>query len=68
MPLIELFVCDLNCFNYSFLICEKNFLCDCSKSNYVIAVQLTQDMSRGWMIIHAKFLKFSSNISEAILA
>ena len=47
---------------FKFLICKKNVLCDCSKSNYVIAVQLTQDTSRGWMIIHAKFLKFSSNI------
>ena len=37
-PLVELFVRNLKCFNYSFLICEKNVLCDCSKSNYVIAV------------------------------
>ena len=41
--------------NFIFLHPEKNVLCDYSQSNYVIAVQLAQNLSRGWMIVQAKF-------------
>ena len=45
--------------------CEKNVFCDYSQSSYMIAVQLTQDLSKSWMVVHAKFQKISWNISIA---
>ena len=35
--------------------------------NYIVAVQLTQDLCRGWVVIHAKFEKISQNIVLVIL-
>ena len=35
----------------------QNVLCDYGQSNFMIAVQLTQDLSKGWMVVHAKFQK-----------
>ena len=32
----------------------------------MIAEQLNQDMSRGWMVVHAKFQKISQKISQNI--
>ena len=37
----------------------KNVQCDYRQSYCLIAVQLTQDKSRSWMVIHAKFQKIS---------
>ena len=44
----------------------KNIFCDYGQSNRVISVQLNQDMSRGWMVVHAKFPKISRKISQNI--
>ena len=49
------------------LLNVKKSLCDYGQSNYVIAIQLSQDLSRGWMVIHAKFQKISLNSFWAML-
>ena len=45
--------------NFRIFDIEKKVLCNYRQSNYVIAVQLTQDLSRSWMVVHAKFQKIS---------
>ena len=49
---------------HEFLVFDsvKNAFCDHGQSNYVVAVQLPQDLSKGWMVTYAKFQKFSWNI------
>ena len=46
---------------------STNHLGDCGQSNYVIAVQPTQDLSRVKVVVCAKFQKNSSDISLTTL-
>ena len=45
----------------------KKKKCDYGRSYYLTAIQLTKDLSRGWMVVHAKFQKISRNIFLAAL-
>ena len=46
---------------------STNHLGDYGQSNYVIAVQPTQDLSRVLVVVHAKFKKNSSDIFLTML-
>ena len=60
-------VCVVNCVSQKKKGNSKNHLGNYGQSNYVIAVQPTQDLSRVSMVVHAKFQKISFDIFLATL-